>query len=93
MGSIWRLRISASGTPSCEAPNTQIRFPTALSGLKNGSPWMWSQCVCERRMSAASARSRRLISSLPSGRRPLPASRMVSRPSRPVMLRQEVLPP
>ena len=33
----------------------QKRLPGALSGLKKGRPWMWSQWVCESRMSAASA--------------------------------------
>ena len=71
----------------------QNELPGALSGLKKGRPWMWSQWVWEIRMSAASGVRRDAMSSCPSGRSPLPASRMTRRCPGPVRLMQAVLPP
>jgi hypothetical protein len=93
IGSICARRMFASGTPSWAAPKMHTAVPLTLSGLKNGKPWMWSQWVCDRRMSTATRRRRRCMSSSPKSRSPLPASRISRRDPGPVTLRQAVLPP
>ena len=55
------------------------RFLDLYTGKKNGSPWMWSLCVCPMNKCALSGPDR--ASSSPSFRAPVPQSKISSVPS------------
>src|SRR5207253_510594 len=81
-------------------PQMRTALPGAKNGLKWGSPWIWSQCACDSRISACTAPFWRSTSSRPSARMPVPASRMTSWPPLPPLppplpstATQGVLPP
>ena len=71
----------------------EFRFLDLYAGLKNGKPWMWSQCACVMKSESfigcawnSSSKAR------PSGRMPEPASSTTISPSARTS-RQVVLPP
>ncbi len=73
------------------APCISTRLRSSNSGVKNGSPWMWSQWVCE--MKSEQFRGPSAASCSPSGRMPVPASRISSSPLAVSTEMQVVLPP
>src|SRR6185369_14366651 len=68
-------------------------LPFTNAGLKNGKPWMWSQCVWPSRMFALMGCVAFAIKAEASGCAPVPQSITSSSPESVVISTHEVLPP
>ncbi|HZP97026.1 MAG TPA: hypothetical protein VFC31_11885 [Candidatus Limnocylindria bacterium] len=67
------------------------RLPGVNAGRKNGSPWMWSPCVCDRRRWARVTPLS--ASESPSFRAPVPQSKISRDPSSVTTSTHGVFPP
>src|SRR2546429_352532 len=88
-----RFERAGRGVRAPEGATERLVFRGSNAGAKKGKPWMWSQCVWLKRMLALTGATGGAMSASPSGRAPVPQSKMKMCPSAVRTSTHEVLPP